>query len=147
MAGNHEAAVYEWRNLQQCKQLAARIQKLRSRPAVASEHERVSEETTSLIEKAARSAGIQSKSLMRITPGSARKIQDTTYREEPTQTTLKNITLKQLVGMLYALTVNETALHPKSIRLTSPSTKDTGDLWNVELVLTYLIYDLPKTDG
>jgi hypothetical protein len=55
-------------------------------------------------------------------------------------TRLPNVTLQQLVTILYNLT-GEHGLMAKSLRLSAPQTDDAGSQWSAELVLTYLIYD------
>ena len=132
-------------DLQRCRQIVWKIAALRRRPSMACDEERLSAETIGLTEQAAKSAGIRTDKLTRITPAPPRRLGDTVYKEKPTQVLLKNVTLEQLVGMLYSLAGGEKGLHPKSLRLTAPRADDCGETWNAELVLTYLIYDPPSS--
>ena len=148
MADNRRTAFRARRGLERCQNLAAKIQTHRTRPSMASEHERLASETTGIIEHAARSAGISPASITRITPEPQRRVGDTVYKEKPTQVLFKNVTLKQIVATSHALAGGEKRLHPKSLRLSAPRDEDTGNLWTAEMVLTYLIYDPPRAgDG
>ncbi len=140
----HRAALGARTNLARSREISTKIDALRERPTLAVDQERLSTETTRLIEQAARSAAIKPNKLVRITPEPPRRIADSVYKEKPTQVRLKGVTLTQSVEMLHRLTSAKDVLHPQSIRLGAPRIDDTGDIWTAELVLTYLIYDPPK---
>ena len=78
--------------------------------------------------------------ILRITPGSPQRIEDTAYKEKPTRVLLKDITLQQLVRLLHAVASGDRRLHPKSLRIAAPRRDNTGPLWTAEIELTYLIY-------
>ena len=141
-----ESALAAKRNLEQCQQIASKIASLQTQPKLAADYERLSGETTSLIEQAAKAAGIEADKISRITPASPQRIEKTTYKEKSTQVLLKEITIQQLVEMAYRLLNNNSPLTPKSIRLIAPKADDTGDIWNVELVISYLIYEPQKIE-
>ncbi len=145
MAAQRSAAFAAREDARRCRQIATKIETLRRRPAMAADQERLSAETTGLTEQAARAAGITADKLARITPAPPRRLGETVYKEKPTQVLLKNVTLKQLVGMIHSLAGGQRGLHLKSIRLTAPRADDCGETWNAELVLTYLIYDPPSS--
>ena len=140
MRSSARAAAYD---LNKCRQLAGQIESLSNRPTMASDTELLAGETTGLAEQAAKAAGIPASSLVRINPDPPQRLADSVYKEKPTNVHMKNVTLKQLVTMVYKMTDGPLALHPKSIRLTAPRVEDTGDRWTAELVMTYLIYDPP----
>jgi hypothetical protein len=102
-------------------------------------------EITQMIDAASQKAKIAPAKLVRITPNPPRRVGESVYKEKPTQILLKEVTLSQVVEMLYDLSQGENPLIPKSIRLTTPRNQDTGNLWDGEIVLTYLIYDPPET--
>ena len=137
------AATAAYADLGACRRMGGRIEAARARPALAAERERLASETTSLIEQSARSAGIRAAKLVRIPPPPARRVGRRGYKEKPTQVFLKGVTLRRLVAMLHELTCTEVGLRAKSLRITAPRPEDTGDLWNAEVGLTYLIYDPP----
>ena len=97
-----------------------------------------------MIEQAARGASIAAKSLVRITPTAAQRIGESVYKEKPTQVWLQAVTLRQLVDLASAEALREAGLNVESIRVTAPPDGREGDQWNVDLVLSYLVYDPPK---
>ena len=145
MAAQRDAAAQACEDMADVRRMAGQIEAARQRPTLAAEHERVSDEVTGLIEQAAVKAGVPAGSLIRITPEPPSRLGDTVYKEKPTQVVFRNISLKQLVGLVHRLIGSDQQLEAKSIRITAPNPQDTGDLWNAELVLTYLIYDPPKS--
>lgn len=147
MADQRTAAMQARTDFEQCQRCAIKIKALKQRPKIASEHERLHAETTSLIEQAAKTAGVPASSLIRITPEPARRLGDTVYREKPTQILLKKVTLKQIVTLVHAIVNAKQKLHANFIRITAPRAEDTNDLWTAELVVTYLIYEPAKTDN
>ncbi len=132
-------------DLRTSTKLAAQIETIRTRPTMADEHERLSSETTGLIESAARQAEITGRSLVRITPQPPRRVEETVYKEKPTHVMLKDVSLQQVGRMVAALLNADANLSARSIRLGAPRSDDTSGLWSAELVVTYLIYDPPVT--
>ena len=146
-ADRQEIAKRAQADLAECSKLAARIQAIQARPQLASDKPRQAAETTGMIEAAAKSAKIPAGKLVRISPGPARRLGDSPYKEKPTEVFLKNVTMKQVVAFLHDLTGPAGGLTARTLRLSSPSARDTGNLWSVDLELTYLIYDPPRGDN
>jgi len=145
MLAAKSAAINAGKDLVECRRMTASIESFRKRPARASERVQLASETTGLIEKSARGASIELRNLIRITPQPARRVGDSVYKEKSALVHLKNITLKQLVEMVHHLVTTRRGLHVNAIRMTAPQPNDTGSWWAVELAVTYLIYDPPKT--
>ena len=144
MAQSRSGAVEARADLADCLQMGAEIERCRRRPTLASDHERLADETTGLIELAAKSAGVSSGSLVRIIPQQPRRIADTIYKEKPTLVLLKSVSLRQVTALVHQLVSDENGLRAKSIRINAPRPEDTGDRWTAEIVLTYMIYDPPE---
>jgi len=123
-----------------CSQVAAAIGRLAARPKMASEHERLAAETTSIIERSARAAGIPPERLARISPEASQRVGETAYKAKPTQVFLKDVTLQQLVVFVHTLMGANEGLNVKSIRLSAPRVEDTNNRWRAEVTVTYLIY-------
>ncbi len=141
MSGKKNAAYNAKLGLQRCEQIADNMKNLQQQPHLAADREHHDTETTSLIEQAANSAGINPAGIVRITPQPPRRITKTSYKEKNTAVVLKQITLEKLVNMMTSLRSKTDDLKLKSITLIAPNPKDTNRDWNVELVLSYLIYD------
>jgi hypothetical protein len=145
MANQKRTASNAESNMNKCNQIFTQMKTLQQKPQLASDSKYDPAETTGLVEQAANSAGIRHGSILRITPQPFRRISKTAYKEKSTNVVLKGITLKQFVTMINTLGTNASTLKLKSITLVAPSTKDTGRKWNVEFVLSYLIFDPIKT--
>lgn len=128
-------------DLEATRRIVKKIEAFRDRPSEAVEGEQLATETITLIEKAVTSSGIDSKNLVRISPGSPTRVGDTPYKEKPTQVFLRNVPLRQLVALTHSLLQGGQKLHTKSMRIIPPRPDDTGEDWNAELTLTYLIYE------
>jgi len=139
MVSCKEAALASANDLTLCREMIKSIEQYRHRPALASEHELLATQTNGLIEKAAMDAGISQKSLVRITPEPARRIEDSPYKEKPSQILLRDVTLKQMVPFVHNLLT--AGLNARAIRLVSPKPEDTGQLWTMEITMSYLVYD------
>jgi len=135
------AAAQAYEGLERSRQLAEIIKEHRQRPALAAEQERLSSEINRLIEEAARRADIPAGNLSLITPMPAIRIGDTAYKEKPTQVSLRAVTLKQVVMLMHQLVSGDSGLHARSVDFRTPRGNEGGDQWEVELVLTYLIYE------
>ncbi len=127
-----------------CARMAARIRRAAVRPVKASEFERLATETTGIIERSARSAQIPADRLVRISPEPPQRLGESVYKEKPTAVLLKSVSMKQLVVMMHTLVAAEFGLNVKSLRLSAPRPDETRDLWNAEMVVTYLIYAPPR---
>ncbi len=138
-----KAAEAAQRDLAEGVRMIEQIKVLSQRPTLAGEKERHDNETYGLIESTVKSAGVDAK-VRRIASEKPRRLGDSAYKEQPTQVSLPPITLKQLVALGLDLSSPEVGLNLETIRLSAPRDADTGDLWNAEVVLTYLIYDPPQ---
>lgn len=139
MISCREAALAGTNDSMLCREMAASIEQYMHRPALASEHELLATQTNSLIEKAAVDAGISKRSLIRITPEPARRFDDSSYKDKPSQILLREVTLKQMVPFVHNLL--SAGLNARAIRLVSPKSEDTGQLWTAEITMSYLVYD------
>lgn len=140
-------------DLAECRALAARIEWLRTRPAVAGAQQVGAADLSRRIEDAAHAADFEDGSIERIEPAPARRVGDSNYREVPTVVRIRRVTLRQVFTFLQALgadsasrTGHSSALSVQSIRLSAPRGEETGDRWTVESTLTYLIFS-PKQSG
>lgn len=131
-------------DLQECYDMAARIESFNRLPALASDGEKMAEETTGLIAAAAKAAGIPADKLIRISPESSLRLGDSVYKEKPTRVLLTDVTLAQVVGLLHSVSSSSQGLRPTSVRLSAPR-DGAGETWTAEIVLGYLIYDPPET--
>lgn len=138
------AAVNATDGLAECKHMADQIRRFNDRPAVASDQVQLDTETTGMIQKAARAAGISDDSLKSIDATLApRRVDDSSYKEKPTHVRLKSVTLKQLVALVHGLATGPNSLRAKSIRMAAPRADDTSSLWSADIDFTYLIYSPP----
>jgi len=134
-------------DLLECRRLAADLERLMARPALAADRERLAAETTRLIEAAAKEAGLAPAGLLRIIPAPPQRVGDSVYKEKPTQIILKNATMRQIVGLIHSLAAGQEGLTARSIRLTAvpPQPPAVSELWDAEITVSYLIYDPPQT--
>lgn len=137
LAGERDRALEAEKNLQQAQQMVQQIQQLNKQPAVVREREQLQTETIALVESAARLAGISVSNYAHEKP---RRVGDTAYKEASIQIMLRKVTMRQLVQMVHRLMAS-TALQARSVRLSAPRQDQVGDQWNVDLVLSYLIYE------
>lgn len=122
--------------------MMAQIDQISRQPRLAADREKLSTETTSLIEAAAEAAGIdKGASLRRFSYPAPRRLGNSAYKEMSTQVQLQSVSMKQLVDLASAPSLQEAVLNVESIRISAPRESDDADNWNAELVLTYLVYD------
>jgi hypothetical protein len=153
LADSRSAASAAGQDLADCRDLAARIELLRGRPAVAGAEELGAADLSRRIEQAARAADFFEKSIERIAPEPARRIGQTNYREVPTRVRIQRVTLQQIFTFLHALSADPNAgastqangarssgLRVRDIRLAAPRGEESGDRWTVESTLTYTVY-------
>ncbi len=145
MVRSRAAALDAAQDLETCRQLGQRIERLRGRPSLAGSAELQQGELTQRIELAARQANIPAERLIRVWPEASRRLGETPYREKPTQVLLRNVSLQQTVTLLHTLSSSEAGLQVKSLRITAPREGERGDLWTVEATLSYLIFS-PQGD-
>lgn len=141
MAAKRSYALAAGADADACREMAAKIDHLSHRPALASDSERLADEIHGLVEKAARSAGIGAQGILRITHEQPQRLGNSAYKEKPTVVAMRNVSLQQLTDMMYGLSSQEKGLSAKVIRLTTPTNSEASDLWNAEVAVSYLIYD------
>ena len=129
------------------QRLAGELRQMQSQPALASGAERQAEELARQIEAANQKAGIDPRNLISIRPEPAQRVGESVYKAKPTQVQLKNVTLQQLAGFLYALTGPGSQLAAPSLRVTAPREADTLETWTAEVTVSYLLYDPPRQDN
>jgi hypothetical protein len=144
MSSQQQAARLAEADLAECRGAADQIEALRSRPALAMQNQRETNETIGLIERSVKAAGLTD-GLIRTVHEQPMRLGDTVYLEKPTRVQLKSVSLVQLVEIVHRILTDKNRLHAKAMRISAPSAEDAGAMWNVELVLTYLIYDPTKT--
>lgn len=125
---------------QRCQELVRDLMNIRSKPALAAEKEKGNTQTIRDVEQAAENAGIPHQCLLRITPEPSQRIGESVYQEKPTRILLRNVSLQQIAIFIHSLMINPQPLHAKSMRISAPRADDTGNNWDAELVLTYLLY-------
>jgi len=130
--------------LAECRRLADRIEHLRHRPNRAGAETLQLSVLTRRIEQAAAAAGIASGRIERIWPDQPRRVGETVYREMPTRVVVKGIDTRQLATFLHALAGTTPGLWTRSLRLRTPRGQEDGPTWDVEAVVSYLIYDPPS---
>jgi acetolactate synthase small subunit len=145
LAHERHSALEARQDLQRGRQMVQQIQELSKQPAVVREREQLQTETIALVESAARLSGLSDRSVRQYAHEKAARVGDTPYKEANTRVTLRNVTMHQLVRMIHKL-METTALQARSVRLSAPRQDEVGDQWNVDLVLSYLIYE-PATAG
>jgi hypothetical protein len=127
-------------NLAACRDLAAQIESLRRRPALAGARELKGEELRNWIQQAA-SAQFDDGSVGLIEPGSPRRLGDGPYRETPVVVRLKSVTLRQLFTFLHALAADPArGVHVRRVDLNAPRENEADDRWNVETTVAQLVY-------
>lgn len=132
-------------DLAQCRQLAADIESLRQKPAVASAQPIETREIAKRVESAAQDSAIPQSSIGEITPQPAQRMGNLPYLQKPTTLTLRNITLPQLGPFLHRLTL-DSGLSIRDLRLVALKHEESGATWNADIVLSSLIYSPAKTD-
>lgn len=134
-------------DVQACRMLAKQIRTLRDRPVAASDQAVQSPQLAKRIEEAGTLAGIARSSFDRIDPQSPRRLDRSVYSEVPTRVSLRQVSLRQVVNLLYNLGDTGAGLDTREIRLTAPREEAGSDLWHAELTLAYLMYDPPDSSA
>ena len=129
-----------------CRRLAEEIERFRAGPTLATDGEEVASEVTGLVERAAKAAKLRQSGLVRIMPGPAQRVGDTVYKEEPTTAILERVRLGRTVALMHHLVSGRPPLDVRSIRLTATRPQQSTDAWDGEIVVTYLVYEPPKTN-
>jgi hypothetical protein len=132
-------------NLQICKRLADQIKKMHTQPLRAALETRTSTELAGQIETSAKTANLRQNCILQIDPQTARRLGNTAYKEQPTMVELRDVTLKQLVVFLNALTDDQSGMDVAELRLESSrddsaNAQQTEETWLAEVTLSHLIF-------
>jgi hypothetical protein len=148
-----EAAV----SLADCRKLAADIASRRGAPADPGVGVPQGAEVTRRVESAAKTAGFAPGSIERIEPAPVRPPVDAAagkgqLGERPTVVQLRNVTLRQMFTFFRAVGGGggggrRSSLQLRQVRLSAPSSEDTGGRWAVESTLTYPVFAAGGVDG
>ncbi len=133
-----------------CRALAASIEVHRDRPVLRDSinQETHADELTGRVARAAHDAGLADDNIDRIEPQQAYRVGDTSYELKPAELDLRNVTLRQVVGLLRALdapasvSTQERRLELKDLRLSAP-TNGADERWAAQATLVELLYS-PK---
>ena len=131
-------------DLVRCQQLAGDITHLRQQPQLAGDQEIAFNDLTRQIEEAAKKNHIPANAIVRISPEPARRVGQSAYQEKPTRIELRQVTLKQLLNVMYEVTADSPSLRIRSIRLSLPHTGDDDQTWDIEFTLSHLKYQVDK---
>jgi hypothetical protein len=132
------------RDAQASQQLAARIASLKTQPAMAGTSQQAIEELAARVQASAQSFGINADDIASIAPDAPARLADSPYLEQSTTVELRELTLVQLVDLLYALSNHQSGLRIKALHLTAPPQKIGGNTWSAEITVSSLIYS-PET--
>ena len=130
--------------IQECRQLASKITKLRGKPLRAASEAHSATELARVIEKSAQSAQLPATSLVQIDPQPARRIGTSPYSEQATHLEIRNVTLRQLIAFLRAIVEDQSGCEVAELRLRAPRDEPatTPETWQAEITLSHLIYGL-----
>ncbi|MEZ6048705.1 MAG: hypothetical protein R3C11_24635 [Planctomycetaceae bacterium] len=145
-----ESAIASKQQYAQVERIVQQIQLLRESPVEVLETQQSDAAIVQEVETASRQQGIKQQQLMSITPAKPRRIAETPYLEQQTKIILREVSLKQVIGFVLALTENSGAGFeiPELSFRTPPSfnaaeTTPKEEFWNVDLLLTSHLYE-PK---
>ena len=144
MLDHRRAAADAAEDTASCVGLADQITQLRGQGAIATASDQADEQQQELagaVNRAAQQANLdtQWQQGMRIEHKRAVRIDDTPYMRKPALLIMKGLTLEQLTALLHHLTY-DSAYTAEQIQLDAPSGEDTGNRWDADVTLTYLIY-------
>jgi hypothetical protein len=92
-------------------------------------------------EEALQSIGLPANHLVQVAPDLPRTVGQTAYKEVPTNLILRDMTLRQVVGFLLAITGDGSPLQTRALRFSGAHDAGGGDVqWTAELTLAYLVY-------
>lgn len=143
MLGAKRSAVVAGDNLAECRALAQSIMSLRDKDSVADaggDAEQREQAIAEQVSAAAAKAGLGGDWLQRIEHKTPRSVGNSPYKRKPSVLYIRGLTLGQLVTLLHELTY-DSSLTAQDIQLRTPPGEATGDLWDADVTLTYLIYD------
>lgn len=130
--------------MQECESIVADIKSLQSRRGFAALGIDSPRTITARAEEARAKANLSPTALVRIEPQSAIRLRDSEYRLRPTRLELRRVSLEQVVSFTHAMIDEAQGTTVRDIRLTASDGSGNGakevDVWNVEVVLTQLIF-------
>lgn len=142
MIAESESARSAAEDIASCKVLAATIESLREKPAIASVSAMGVQELGERIEAASRQAQLPPSSLEGVFPQASRRVGDSAYLSKPTSLSLRGVTLEQLVTLLFHLT-DGSGLSARDLRLRTPHGGAPSNIWDADVTLSYLVYSPP----
>lgn len=149
MLGQKRSARYAAEDLARCQLLAAQIESLRGRAALASEQgdSLLQEQTLAeQINAAATRASLAGQWQQGIEHKTAVRIEDTAYLRKPAVLLTRGLTMDQLTQLLHHLTY-DSPYTAEQIQLRTPPGEDASDRWDADITLTYLIYSPMPAQG
>ena len=139
-----EAAAQASRDLEHCRLMAGRIEQLRSRPTGMGAGPLSQTDLHRRGQAALEELGVGADRLVQIAPDVPRTVGTSAYKEVPSRVTLRDVTLRQVVGFLLAMTGDRSPLQARSLRLYAPRAGAAGGTeWSAEVTLSYLSYEPP----
>lgn len=143
-AANRQQALDATSQLESCQDLALEIEMLRLEPLRADEGTRSSDSLAALVQKVAKTTGLNPDRIVHISPTEPRRVADSPYQEQTTDVELREISLRQLIEFTLTIADTSPGLHVPKVALGVPpgSEKVNGDkeMWNAQLMLTSHIY-------
>ena len=129
-------------NARICQEYSNRITELKTKPELISGKMSTTAQIAQSVEAAMQEADIPASKLVRVEPRSAIRFEKTPFLQQPSHLELHDVTMEQIVRFLYILSTKY-RLEATDLRLHAPrSTQmESGpEIWNIELVLTNIIY-------
>ncbi len=125
--------------------LAAEIEQLRAMDSVANDDENQVRIENSQVVELARMCGVTEPQIASIQRLPSEGIKNTDYQRHDTSLQFRAVTMEQLLRMGLIMererpSAKVTAIHLTSNRLPNAQHKGNQELWNVELILTQLVY-------
>ena len=124
--------------MDQAQQFCAQIKAIENRLALPGDRELEAADLAQKSQEAASKVNLPAASLLQTNPQPARRIGETAYQEISTQVTLGNVTLKQIIEFMQAITAANAGLQVRSIELQAPAEQETGEQWTAQLVLGHV---------
>ena len=146
MADRRETAIQSAGEVAECRQLVQRIKAMSARPMLAAARSGEADELAPKIEKSAIASDIPAGSVVRITPASPRRLEESPYREHAIEVVVETVTLRQCLRFLSEVTGDGHGIIVKSIHLSAMRGHDTEDLWNLETTFSSLEFS-PRETG
>lgn len=117
---------------------AARIESLRDAPRKATDRQLPHEQLVAEIEQACTQANLPLSQLESIWPEAPRRIPKSDYQQLDTCLRFERTSLQQVAAFVHQLETLDASITLESLRLASGRNAD--NLWDVELVVAYLLY-------